>query len=795
VALAGAGGSAVGLGAPGWLAGAVGAVSALVAAAVVDRVFHARDDRAAAAERRSGVLDVLVAAAAPGDRDDVLGLLRPDRSPVPFRGRGAELRRLAEWLADDSANPVLVVSGPAGAGKSRLALRFASGLPQQWARGWLRAGAGAAAAGAVRACGDPAMILVDDADGRADLAAFLGAVAEGYASPVARVVLLARSAAGLAASLALRLEDRHEWIVSRAPVLELEPDGGPEDRERWFAEAVAAFAADQGAVVPALSHVGRMDADEPMLVLQAQALLAVLGAAGDAEDPRRLSFEQVAGALMKHEKRRWAAAAARWNWGAGGPPSDALQESSVTALALLGFDDGAEAEQVLRRIAELRDATAERLAAVTAFVLALCPPGPDATPSIRPRMIGEWFVVSQLTDRPGLARVLRDGLTDQQAARAISFLASAADRMESAGRLFGEFAAGDPRRRILAAAHAARTGRAGRPLLDTVIAEQIRASDDWTIDQLAELDRVIPDHVLLLTRVAVADSAVRLSRAKARDSSAANQGALAQAVRSLGAALDKVGRYQEALAADEEAVALYRVLSRDNPAGHQPDLAWAVRNLGSGLHKVGRYQEALAAEEEAVALYRVLARDNPAVHQPNLALAVLGLGAALDKVGYQEALAAEEEAVALYRVLARDNRGVHQPNLAWAVRNLGAGLDKVGRYQEALAADEEAIALYRVLARDNPAVHQPDLALAISNLRVTLKRVGRYQEALDAETEATDIFRQLASRDPDLYQKEYQQRLGALRREYDQRGLHDEAIVHHLGDPAIQPPPSPRPSS
>ena len=192
VALAGAGGSAVGLGAPAWLAGAVGAVSALVAAAAVDRVFHRRDDRVAAAERRDEMLDVL-AAAAPGDQDDVLGLLRPDRSPVPFRGRGAELRRLADWCADVSGNPVLVISGPAGVGKSRLALTFALRLPEQWARGWLHAGAGATAAGAVRACRDPAMILVDDADGRADLAAFLGAVAEGYARPVIRVILLARS--------------------------------------------------------------------------------------------------------------------------------------------------------------------------------------------------------------------------------------------------------------------------------------------------------------------------------------------------------------------------------------------------------------------------------------------------------------------------------------------------------------------------------------------------------------------------------------------------------------------------
>ena len=128
---------------------------------------------------------------------------------------------------------------------------------------------------------------------------------------------------------------------------------------------------------------------------------------------------------MKHEKRRWVAAAAAWTWGGGGLLSDALQESRVTALVLLGSDDGGEAEQILRKITELRDATAERLAAVTAFVSALCPPGPDGAPRIRPGMIGEWFVVSQLTARPALARALRDGLTDQQAARALSFLAGA----------------------------------------------------------------------------------------------------------------------------------------------------------------------------------------------------------------------------------------------------------------------------------------------------------------------------------------------------------------------------------
>jgi hypothetical protein len=142
VTLAGVGGSAVGLGTPAWLAGAVAAVSALVATVVVDRVFHARDEHELARERRGEVLEALTVPA-PGGQNDALGLLRADQSPVPFRGRGRELKQLADWCADDSVNPVLMITGSAGIGKSRLALKFACCLPEGWARGWLRGGAGA----------------------------------------------------------------------------------------------------------------------------------------------------------------------------------------------------------------------------------------------------------------------------------------------------------------------------------------------------------------------------------------------------------------------------------------------------------------------------------------------------------------------------------------------------------------------------------------------------------------------------------------------------------------------------
>jgi hypothetical protein len=182
----------------------------------------------------------------------VLGLLRADRSPMPFRGRGRELGRLAAWRDDASACPVLMISGPGGVGKSRLALEFGLRVPPGWAAGWLHAGAGGDAVDAVRACGDPALIVVDDADGRADLVPLLESLAWPPAAPVIRVILVTRSADGLRAALGLRLEERHAWTVADAPDLELEAAGGPDDWGRWYGEAVAAFAAALRRPVPAV---------------------------------------------------------------------------------------------------------------------------------------------------------------------------------------------------------------------------------------------------------------------------------------------------------------------------------------------------------------------------------------------------------------------------------------------------------------------------------------------------------------------------------------------------------------
>src|SRR4029077_9011111 len=103
--------------------------------------------------------------------------------------------------------------------------------------------------------------------------------------------------------------------------------------------ATKAFAAALNVPPPALPDgflgVGR-SAAEPFVLLQAHALLAVVGTGGGSGDPSDLSFRELAAALMGHEERRWRAMAATWDWGGGGPPPRGVQNRAVAALALLG---------------------------------------------------------------------------------------------------------------------------------------------------------------------------------------------------------------------------------------------------------------------------------------------------------------------------------------------------------------------------------------------------------------------------------------------------------------------------
>ena len=204
----------------------------------------------------------------------------------------------------------------------------------------------------------------------------LEALAERHEDPAVRVVLVTRSAGGLRAALAGKLEERHAWVVSGAAELDLVTEGGPDDQVRWFGEAVAAFAAALGKPPPVLRGTvpGGRTVAEPFVMLQGQALLAVLGQG--TSDPRDLPPDELAAALMDHERRRWRAVGASWDWGGGRAPLAEVQGRAVAALALLGADSKAEAMEIVRRVPELlMRPCGGRLAAVVSWAAGLYPVG------------------------------------------------------------------------------------------------------------------------------------------------------------------------------------------------------------------------------------------------------------------------------------------------------------------------------------------------------------------------------------------------------------------------------------
>jgi hypothetical protein len=137
------------------LAGTVVFVAGLIGPAVIGRRDRRVAQLAAEQERVTQieadlrvVLRPLSVPAGPGMGPARFGgspaaLLRAERQVVRFTGRSAELRGLGLWARGSTRGVVRLISGPGGAGKTRLAVEFAARLETGgWQCGLLAAGRG-----------------------------------------------------------------------------------------------------------------------------------------------------------------------------------------------------------------------------------------------------------------------------------------------------------------------------------------------------------------------------------------------------------------------------------------------------------------------------------------------------------------------------------------------------------------------------------------------------------------------------------------------------------------------------
>ncbi|QXJ25831.1 tetratricopeptide repeat protein [Actinomadura graeca] len=754
-----------------------------------------------------------------GDARRVLEVLVPQWCPTAFWGRRAELDRWWQWCQDQAASALLMLEGPGGCGKTRLALRAAGQVAGDgWVTGWLGQGKAAQVLDAAASVDEGrVLVLVDDADTRSDLGALLEAVAGYRGRARLRVMLITRNGAGLVQALAGQLPERHSALLTRAGVMSLGPLGGTGDLVRWYGEAVRAFAADRDAPAPPVSAtVAPVRAGQTLMQMLAEALTAVLRAAPAAAPSPVPSAEptpadEVARVLFEHEARWWRATAELRRWGLT-DVTDVLLARLMVALVLFAPEGEQAAVEVVRRIPDLADAPGERVANLVRWARTLYPPGAAAEVRIGPDVLTDWFVTTHLTgtdDGRDLARALLAGLSQEQAGRVLTVLARAGEDHPPARTLFEQVLDRDPVRLAHHAVHAALTSLRRRDLDHATATALARA--DLDPDTTARLTALIPAYVLPRCAVAlarrhlhhtrttanppalaraltgltsalfgvgehdeqlrVAEEAVGLCRELAADDSA-HRPALARALTGLTSALFGVGEHDEQLRVAEEAVGLCRELAADDSA-HRPALARALTGLTSALGYVGEHDEQLRVAREAVGLFRELAADNPA-HRPDLAHTLTGLAAALDRLGeLDEQLRVAEEAVGLCRELAADD-SAHRPALARALTGLAAALDQLGEHDEARRVAREAVGLCRELAADNPA-HRPALAHALTGLAAALDYVGEREELLRVVREAVGLCRELAA-DNRAHRPRLAHALTNLAVIPDQAGEHDEQL-------------------
>ena len=247
---------------------------------------------------------------------------------------------------------------------------------------------------------------------------------------------------------------------------------------------------------------------------------------------------------------------------------------------------------------------------------------------------------------------------------------------------------------------------------------------------LSELTYSLPDHLtnvpgaysriagILERNTEDINAILRLSadRDGAESEAAANYEKLANA----GAVL---GRYEEALTAQETAIGSYEELMLRGAEGSGEKLASAYNNLGNLYNEAGRYEEAAAAYQLAIARQTAAGED-----RQRLAEFYLNAGANATDLGNEaEAVRCYDACIALLGKLRGDKSleaaaRVHQ--------NYGVLLYRAGKYAEAEEHLREACASSEALLEQVDSLQNRARAVqTMSMLAVVLTDAGSFEEA------------------------------------------------------------------
>jgi hypothetical protein len=513
---------------------------------------------------------------------------------VDFTGREVEQLVLSSWCTSPEGASVRVIAGAGGSGKTRLALRAAAvfaAAQGQWRL--VPAGSEARALAAARTqTPGPVLLIVEDAETRAELAPLLAA-ALGDPGRV-RVLLLARALGEWwgqlieqsAPGIRLLLTEAEPLLLGR-PLLP-----GPGDDELARA-ALPYFASALRLPVPLQVSFGLPAQRMPVLLLHAAALAAVLRSAAAPAAGLQLDVGTgVLDELLEHEARYWQRAAR-----VAGLSTDSAVLGQVTAAAaLLGSADPAETARLIGRVPGLAGASRARRRSWAHWLHELYPPAPDGTlGSLRPALLAEAHITRQLTADPALARACLSDLTGDQVTRVLTILARARWHARGAGELLAAALRADLDGLARPAALVARQASDGLGALLAAVLADAPCGPAQFADLAAALPypsaALAPAHLAAARRVAA-----WLQSVSGGGEPAAEWHGWA------GARLAQLGEPAEALAMVWEEVVLRRELAAADAGRQEPGLVRALAGLAALLTALGRDGEAAAIREEAASL-------------------------------------------------------------------------------------------------------------------------------------------------------------------------------------------------